>query len=84
MLVSSSFASPECPREVYRRKAKRRGRPVENRTCEIGMSNGRCMSQNVVYSFFVPFVERSMWKRRNDLSGGESSSITEKPESVHP
>ena len=75
MLVSSSFASPECPREVYRRKAKRRGRPVKGRTCEISMSDGQCMSQNVVYSIFVPFVERSIWERRNDLSGSESRNI---------
>ena len=62
MLVSSSFASPECPREVNRRKTKRRGRPVKCRRCEISMSDGLCMSQNVVYSIFDPFVKRSMWE----------------------
>ena len=40
LLVSSSFASPDRLREVYRRKAKRRGRPVECRACDVGMSDG--------------------------------------------
>ena len=53
MLVSSSFGCRECPKEGYKRRTTRaRGRPPECRACDAGISQGQCLSKNVIYSMF--------------------------------
>ena len=49
-LVLSSLSLPECPREVYQKKKKQRGRPVECHACHAGTHVGKCVSQDVIYS----------------------------------
>ena len=67
-LVMLSFFKSVC-REEQRRQLvqKKRGEPAECRACDAGLSNGDCLSKNVVYSMCCSVL------------GGEYVRETERP-----